>query len=150
MDGIKVSGYGIKVAAHDSRINIKAIAENFAKVDQLFTKYLYPPLDGATECTNFSLLALSFRDLIAKEFPLLEFVFLDDKNSNSFAIVTKDSSTEITDGVNPVGANTYNDFYDSHMLRQWVKEFLPGYEFDADWIFEDIRPDDVGRWKKRS
>lgn len=150
MDSAKVSGYGIKVTAGDSRFVAKEIVANFGKANDAFSGYLQSSSGGSSETITFPLLALGFQQLIENEFPLLEFVVLSGSDLGSFAIVTRDSSIEVLDGVNPISQHTYNDFYDSHMLRLWVKEFLPGYEYDADWIFEDVHRDFVGVWKRQS
>lgn len=147
MSSAKVSGYGIKVSAPDSRMDVTAFLENFGKVKPSFSEHAHSVFAENRDNVEFRFLAFSFKSLIEQEFPLLEFVFLAGPAFGSFAVVTRNSSREVTDGENPVGENDYNDFYDSHMLRLWVKNFLPGYEYDADWIFEDIDPDFVGLWK---
>lgn len=149
MTTAKACGYGIKVTANDPGLNPRDLALNMPKYQSWAAEYIHPffadeNFEGPVD--EFKFLALSFKDWIEKEGILISrffnFVFLDD--SNSFAIITRDTSSEIHDGVIPDPPRDTLGWAEFTMMRQWANDFFRSHR--VEWLTEDVAPESVGKW----
>lgn len=136
MSTAKISGYGIKVTADDAQMDVKAIAALFAENDK--SEYLDAFFEEYPEITDFSFLAFSFMEMLEHN-ERLEFVFVDDRDTNSFVIVSSSTAAKITDESLAIKPGTLAYMEDSLIIHEFIDSFLPGYE--ADWICEEISPE---------
>jgi len=138
MSMTKVSGYGVKVTSEDAHMDVKAVAALFAEngkeefLESFFTEY--------PDITDFSFLAFSFMELIEhnSEFDF-EFVFVDEPDHNSFVIIASRTVAKVSSEEAQVKPGSSVDIYDDLTTKNFLADFLPGYE--ADWICEEISPE---------
>lgn len=138
MSTARVSGYGVKVTSQDAGMDVKKLASLFAEndkdefLDSFFTEY--------PEITDFSFLAFSFLELIDHNSEYdFEFIFVDDREENSFAIIASRTAAKVKSDFTPVKPGTAVDIYDKLTMDNFLSDFLPGYK--ADWICEEISPE---------
>lgn len=140
MGKVKICGYGVKVSANDSEINFRDIALNIAKVNPIYAEHIDPSFaEGNVDLSRveeFEGLSASFKSLVEESSPLFRFFYVEEDGAPAFAIVTRDSSREVTDGDVSAPEMTFDLWVEARMMSMWAKDFLPGCK--SGWITEDI------------